>query len=259
VSEDDKFSHDASRVEPDLPPDRPSPTPAQRTLALLEVGLCSGYPTQIALAATLAALGLHLADRNGRLRIASVAALELVDAAAVIGLVLLFLASHRERARDLFVDARPLGREALAGLALIPAALAIAIAVLVTVRVFAPALHTVPRNPLLDLLDSRSSTVVFGVVVVVAGGVREEVQRAFLLSRFERWLGGAPLGIAVGSVLFGIGHLVQGVDAAVATTCLAVFWGLIYLRRRSIVAPVVSHAGFNLLQLAQYLIFRTSQ
>ncbi len=31
------------------------------------------------------------------------------------------------------------------------------------------------------------------------------------------------------------------------------FWAIIYLRRRSIVAPVVSHSGFNLLQLGQFL------
>jgi membrane protease YdiL (CAAX protease family) len=228
-------------------------------LALLEIAICSGYPTQIALAATLTAFGFHLADPSGRLRIGSVAALELLDTAAVIGLIVVFLASHRERARELFLGARPVVREALAGLSLMPVALVIAVVVLVAIQQLAPSLRTVPRNPLLDLLDSRGSTLIFGVVVVVAGGVREEIQRAFLLSRFVRWLGGARLGVVVGSIVFGLGHLMQGVDAAVATACLGAFWSLIYLRRRSIVAPVVSHAGFNLLQLAQYFIFRTGQ
>jgi len=83
--------------------------------------------------------------------------------------------------------------------------------------------------------------------------VREEVQRAFLLRRFERWLGGGRVGVIVTSVSFGLGHKIQGLDAAVATSVLGGFWAFIYLRRRSVVAPVVSHSGFNLLQLAQFL------
>jgi membrane protease YdiL (CAAX protease family) len=58
----------------------------------------------------------------------------------------------------------------------------------------------------------------------------------------------------VASVLFGAGHLIQGADAAIATGILGAFWGVVYLRRRSVAAPVVSHSGFNLLQLAQALI-----
>jgi membrane protease YdiL (CAAX protease family) len=38
------------------------------------------------------------------------------------------------------------------------------------------------------------------------------------------------------------------------TGLLGMFWAIIYLRRRSSVAPVVSHSGFNLLQLGQFLI-----
>jgi membrane protease YdiL (CAAX protease family) len=104
-----------------------------------------------------------------------------------------------------------------------------------------------------DLVQTKRDAVLFAVVVVVAGGVREELQRAFLLRRFERWLGGARVGIVVTSAAFGAGHLLQGADAAIATALLGAFWAIVYLRRRSAVAPVVSHSGFNLLQLAQFL------
>jgi uncharacterized protein len=56
------------------------------------------------------------------------------------------------------------------------------------------------------------------------------------------------------SAAFGAGHLLQGADAAIATALLGAFWGAIYLRRRSMVAPMVSHAGFDLLQIAQFLV-----
>ena len=51
------------------------------------------------------------------------------------------------------------------------------------------------------------------------------------------------------SVAFGLGHLLQGLDAAITTGTLGLFWALVYVRRRSTVAPVVSHAGFNALEV----------
>jgi membrane protease YdiL (CAAX protease family) len=131
-------------------------------------------------------------------------------------------------------------------------ALILGVAVLAGIQRFAPWLHTVEHNPLQDLIRTPRDAAVFAVVVVVAGGIREEIQRAFLLRRFEQWMGGAGVGVVVTSVAFGAGHLVQGADAAIATGLLGAFWSVIYLRRRSAVAPVVSHAGFNLLQLAQF-------
>ena len=91
---------------------------------------------------------------------------------------------------------------------------------------------------------------------MVAGGVREEVQRGFIVHRFGQYLGGGGLGVAFYSLLFGLGHYEQGYDAAIATAVLGAFWGVLYLRRGSIVAPVVSHAGFNLAQVLKYVTLR---
>jgi membrane protease YdiL (CAAX protease family) len=95
----------------------------------------------------------------------------------------------------------------------------------------------------------------FAIVVMVAGGVREEVQRGFIAHRFDHYLGGAMWGIAIYSVVFGAGHLDQGYDAMIAIGLLGFFWGVLYISRRSIVAPLVSHATFNLAQLLKYLAF----
>ena len=46
---------------------------------------------------------------------------------------------------------------------------------------------------------------------------------------------------------------------ALATGLLGAFWGAIYLRRRSAIAPMVSHAGFDLLQILQFLLARGAQ
>jgi membrane protease YdiL (CAAX protease family) len=83
--------------------------------------------------------------------------------------------------------------------------------------------------------------------------VREEIQRGFVLRRFEQFLGGGTAGLVIFSALFGLGHLEQGYDVAIATAILGAFWGGIFLRRRSILGPMVGHAGFNLAQVVKFL------
>jgi membrane protease YdiL (CAAX protease family) len=224
-------------------------------VALLEVLLCSDYLTQLALGATFAAFGYGPLGPAGQLRIGYVVGLSLIDTLMLVGLVLLFLRAHGERPRDLLIGRQPVA-EAILGVPLALAALAIGLGVLLTIRLVAPSLHTVERNPFEALLGSTRDTWLFVLVAIVAGGVREEIQRAFLLHRFETWLGGARLGVLVTSAAFGAGHLLQGADAAVATGLLGMFWGVIYLRRRSAIAPMVSHAGFDLLQIAQAVFGR---
>jgi membrane protease YdiL (CAAX protease family) len=228
--------------------------PAQRIVALLEVILCSDFPTQLVLGATFYAFGFQQERPDGTLNLAFVAALSLVDAVVLIGLIVFFLRAHGESPRELLLGRRPIGEEARLGLPLSFAALAIAFAAILLIQQFAPWLRAEEKNPLQDLLTTPHGAAIMSVVLVVAGGIREEIQRAFLLRRFEQWLGGPVVGVIVASVGFGAGHIIQGVDVAVVTGLLGMFWAVIYLRRRSIVAPVVSHSGFNLLQLAQFLI-----
>jgi membrane protease YdiL (CAAX protease family) len=221
-------------------------------VAVIEVLICSDFLTQLALGGTLAALGYH-PFINGRLNVVYVVCLSLGDAVLLVGLILLMLYAHGERPRDVLFGRRPILPEVMFGVPLILVALGIGIAVLLTIQRFAPSLHTVANNPLQELLRSPRDAWLFALVVLAAGGVREEIQRAFLLHRFEVWLGGPVVGVVVTSAAFGAGHLMQGVDAAVATGLLGAFWGIVYLRRRSCVAPIVSHSGFDLLQIVQFL------
>ena len=142
----------------------------------------------------------------------------------LLGLIAVLLRAHGERPRDIFLGHRSVAAEAMRGVPLILVAIAIGAAVLLSVQRFAPWLHTVEHNPLQALLRTPRDAWLFALVVVVAGGVREEIQRAFLLHRFEVWLGGGPVGIVVTSAAFGAGHLLQGVDATLATGLLGAFW-----------------------------------
>ena len=76
----------------------------------------------------------------------------------------------------------------------------------------------------------------FAFVVVVAGGMREELQRGFQLHRLTGHVCGPVPALLLASLAFGAGHTVQGYDVAVATGVLGAFWGLLFLTRRSVVA-----------------------
>ena len=83
-----------------------------------------------------------------------------------------------------------------------------------------PQLRNVPDNPLEAMARTLGGAAVLMVVSIVAGGVREEVQRAFLLHRFRTDLGGPMTGLILTSVGFGLGHVVQGWDAMIVTGLL---------------------------------------
>jgi membrane protease YdiL (CAAX protease family) len=237
---------------PYLPVPRPV-LPRERVGAIVEVLMCSGYPTQILLILVLRGFGMSMFAAEGRLSPPFVFILSLADAVLVIGLVLVFLRAHRESVRHVLIGQRPVIREALLGIAVVPAVFMFVLLVLAVILRFAPHLHNVTRNPLEDMLRNRHDALIFSVVVLIAGGVREEIQRGFIVHRFGRYLGGVGWGIAIYSVCFGLGHIDQGIDATIATGLLGVAWGLLYVVRRSIIAPMVSHASFNLAQLVKYL------
>jgi membrane protease YdiL (CAAX protease family) len=232
----------------------PAVLPIERAAAALEVILCSGFPTQIIIIVILGTFGVKMRLASGGLSSPFVFALTLMDTVLLVGLVVFFMRAHGESATEQLFGWRPKLREAMLGLALIPASFFVVIAVLVIVQLIAPWLRNVPHNPLQDLVHDRWDAVMFAFVVMIAGGVREEIQRGFVLRRFEQYLGGGAAGLVVFSALFGLGHLEQGYDVAFATAVLGAFWGAIYLRRRSILGPMVGHAGFNLAQVAKFLI-----
>ena len=230
----------------------PAPdTPPERRVAqsLFEVILCSGFPTQLVLSALLAAAGLTALAPTGEPAFGFIVTLTLLDVVVVLGLVTAFLRARRESLGALVLGARPPGREAALGVLLVPPILVGAVGAVLLIGWAAPALRNVPDNPFLAMLSTPGRALLFTLVVVLAGGLREELQRAFILRRFDQHLGGGWLGLAVFSVAFGLGHAVQGWDTVIVTGALGAVWGTLYLTRGSAVAAMVSHAGFNVTQI----------
>ena len=53
-------------------------------------------------------------------------------------------------------------------------------------------------------------------------------------------------------------HYTQGLDTAVVVGVLGAFWGLLYLKRRSVIAPMVNHAAFDAIQVVAALLLSRS-
>jgi membrane protease YdiL (CAAX protease family) len=237
----------------EVAPVRRRTLPVERLGALIEVFLCSGFPTQLLVFAALTQAGLQVRGGDGSLSPAFVVAWALSDMVLVLGLVYLFLRAHAEPVREFVAGGRRPAREIALGVLLIPAAFAVVLLVLAIVLVLRPSLNNVPVNPFERMMQTPKDAAVFALVVMLAGGVREEVQRGFIVRRFDQYLGGGLVGVAIYTVVFGLGHIEQGYAAAIATGGLGALWGCVYYVRRSIIAPMISHAGFNLGQLVKYV------
>jgi membrane protease YdiL (CAAX protease family) len=223
----------------------------ERLTAVLEVLICSGLPTQLVIGQLLAFAGFPPFGPDGAPRAVPVFVLTLADTVVLITLIAVLLHARGERLRDLIAGSRPVRRESALGVVLVPLLFVGVGVTVVLLRRFVPWTHNVPSNPFERLMQTPGDAGIFAIVVIVAGGLREEVQRAFLLTRFERWLGGPIVGLVLVSVAFGAGHILQGWDAAIVTGLLGAAWGVLYLLRRSAVAPIVSHAGYNAAQVLQ--------
>jgi len=160
-------------------------------------------------------LAVHVPSlKDGQLDATWVSLVTLGDTLLVIGLAVLLIRSHGESPRELFFDSRPASIEAVYGLLLVLPLLMGVGLIVLWLRLSLPALHNITENPFSAMLHSRLET----------------------------------------AAAFGAGHWVQGWDASIAIGLLGAVWGFIYLRRRSVVAPMVSHAGFNSVEIIQFLI-----
>jgi CAAX protease family protein len=230
--------------------------PVSRLFAAVQVFLVCGIPTQLLVFAVLlgsgspmTADGAALTADVSKISLEFFAMTSLFDTALIAILIRIFLAISGENSSDVFLGRRRLGGEILRGIGLVPVCLFVVVGLVNLIARWVPNLHNVPTSPYESYMQTPLRAGIFIVVVILAGGVREELQRAFVLHRFEQRLGGAGVGLVIWSAAFGLFHLPQGKDAALAVGVLGLFWGLIYLRRRSAVAPMVSHAGFDVAEI----------
>lgn len=242
---------------PDTPVSPPVQTPVSTShwsLLLLQIVAVSGFPTQLLVAGFLI-LGLGMAPYSPEgLSLEFIATVSFIDTALVALLIRLFLRLSRESSHQVFFGGRPILPEFWRGLLFIPVVFLAVTALVAGLRYIAPWLRTVPDNPLAAFMRDPFDAAIFAVVVMLAGGVREELQRGFILHRAAQGLGGAWIGNLVFGLVFGALHIDQGYDVALAIGLMGMGWGAAFIRRRSVVAGMVNHAGFNLAMVVQATI-----
>jgi membrane protease YdiL (CAAX protease family) len=231
------------------------PRQGSPAVAVFEVVAASGFPTQLALGGLLMAAGLKPFGADGQLSMTYLSVLMPADMVLLLAFVAWRIRAGSERVSDVLFGQGRWARESWLGVGLVPVIFGGVVIVMLALRTAWPALHNVDANPFEALIRSRLDALVLGVLVVVTGGFKEEVQRAFVLHRFDQRLGGARLGLVLYSLVFGTGHIIQGYDVAIVTALLGLAWGTIFLWRRSLVAPSISHAGFNAAQILQFVVF----
>lgn len=243
----------APETAPPLAPPLPS---LPRWFAALQVLLVCGVPTQLLVLVFLFLIGEPL-PTDAQIPLELFATLSLLDTALVALLIRLFLILSGETSRDVFLGRRPVFGEAWRGLVLLPVVFVVVTGIVYVLRLVMPWLHNVPQSPLEPYMNTPFNAAIFFFVVIVAGGVREELQRGFILHRFAQRLGGARVGLAIFTIAFGSLHLNQGIDVAIAVGSLGLFWGILYLRRGSVIAAMVNHGSFDAAQVIQQLLVRS--
>ncbi len=215
---------------------------AERVAAFLEVLLVALLGSLL----TLAIFQAFSVNPIGQAR--SVFVFLLCESAFTLLTIVLLLRFRRERVRDLGISPSGWANEVGLGFLLVPVLFGSTIVVSLFFQRFLPQFIQT-ENPLLDLVRSPLDLVLFMLSSVWVGGVKEEIQRAFILTRFDRHLGGIWFGLLVWSAFFGVMHGMQGIDKAAGAGVLGLLFGLIYIWRRSLIAPMVAHALYDITTL----------
>lgn len=113
-----------------------------------------------------------------------------------------------------------------------------------------------PRDPdagpgVMHFFKDPGNLIIWLLVGMIGGGLVEEAERIFVITRFEQWMGrgGVVIGVILSSVFFGIGHLYQGTGAAISTGISGLCFSLIYLHSRRGWEPVIAHAFSDVLAI----------
>jgi len=240
--------------EPPSPPQSPKPDLISRFGKILEI-ILAGIASSLVVPILFAVCGI------GGLAILESAwylvPFLLIEATLTLLIIWGILRLNGETFKDLAWSWVLWKQEALIGLAFLPLLFVTTFVVGLSFRLFFPT-YVTEINPLLNLIQTRSELLLFLISSVLVGGFKEEIQRAFVLVRFGSHLGGMRIGLILWGLFFAYGHMMQGVDNAAGAGALGLIFGILYMWRRNLVAPIVAHAAYDVTTLIIYWSFLRS-
>lgn len=240
-----------------LAPEPPENPWLDRFQAIIEVLLLSGLVSGFfaALPFSIRSTGHPgMILSNARIVVATI----LLEAGICLLLLWVLLRLHRETLRDLSLHFDRWISDLAWGATLVPILFLANFLVTAGFRFFLPQYY-LDRNPLTEIIRTPAELAMFIGAALVAGGIKEEVQRAFILTRFRQHLGGAILGLLLWSAVFGAQHYVQGLQGIVAASLFGFLFGAVYLIRGSLLAPIVAHGIYDTVALLGYWFSRDAR
>jgi len=167
---------------------------------------------------------------------------------ALVALILLLLSRGRQPVAAIGWVRRTVWREIVVGLVLFAP-------VLVGMQVLNAALRTAglpgPRTPATGLLPTpHFGDLLLAVVLVAVVAIAEEtIFRGYLILRLTSVLRSRAWAVLLSSAVFSIGHGYQGGAGVLTVGATGVAFAVVYLWRRSLVAPIVMHFCLDLVTI----------
>jgi len=180
------------------------------------------------------------AVRQGNLSFVLLAVATIFRDLGLVSLILFFLWRNGENVERIGWSLRRAGREAALGVALfIPFVFGAALLERGLLRVGLSR----PATPLPCFLEARggSEFLLAAVLVAVVAVAEEIIFRGYLILRFQAVLRGSARAVLLSSVIFSLGHGYEGSAGLVTVGVMGAVFAVIYLWRRSLVAPIVMH------------------
>jgi membrane protease YdiL (CAAX protease family) len=239
-----------------LPVEMPGKSWIDRLQAIVEIFLLSGLVSTFLV--SLALPFFHIRSMEPLLQDVRLLSLYLLAESAISLLLLAgLLKLHRESITSIGFRWEQWKRNLLIGLALVPFLFVINGLIAIFFKLYLPRYY-LEENPLIKNVHTPQQLVLFIFSAIVAGGFKEEMQRAFILNKFKKYLGGAGAGLLIWSLAFGAGHYVQGAQGVVIASLYGFVFGIMYLLSGSLVAPIAAHGAYDTLAILAYWFFADS-
>ena len=227
------------------------PATPERFRAVFEIIMVSGVVSSFLVSLVFAAIFGRDRMKLMEMDIGLLAAYLLSESAAAFLILFILMKTRGETLSALGLNLRNWKKHVLLGVLAAPFLIIVSVVTGLAFKLFLPE-YALEKNPLLEMIRSPRHLALFITAGIVAGGIKEELQRAFILCRFKYHLGGSIAGLVIWSLVFGAGHYAQGLQGVCAAAILGFIFGVLYLAHGNLILPITAHAVYNTLALTIY-------
>jgi uncharacterized protein len=198
-----------------------------------------------------------LTEKEQNLRFAQMAIGSMLNDIALLSLVLYFIWRNQERVESIGWKFDHFGRDLALGVVLF-------VPVYLGGNMLANLLHQIglsapERQPSFLAVSGLKQLVLSVMIVTIVAVVEETIFRGYLMLRFTGVSAHRSAAVILSSIIFSLGHGYEGMAGTVTVFLLGVLFALIYLWRKSLVAPMVIHFLTDFTSIVLPAVLKVSQ